>query len=553
MLRVRHEYAEDSRLKIQSSVWKRLLENPNGQIRETDSIFNRKIAILNGTSHVRPAKVYKILNVLPQIKQIVKTHEQLADPEIQEKIISLMNTVFFKPGDVLYLLPKREIRIFTAENKVSRQSTRSHYFESVSSIETSLFTFEQMMFNNCVQFKYHHGTSFSNYVFQNLMNNLPDISVPDLQFNPTWQAKTANIINFVNFDDETVKEMFYSNNVTYNGMSLDTSFVPKYDVRSLQSTRIFKPRPFDTEMLRYRALLNPKLVTRVPKEYLSIFTTFPFVANHYVDSFNGEITYLDILPPRPEETKLFITKACSLGGIESTLYDNLNLNVDAAVAVAAHATQLHHQANALLVLRNLLQSDVLQIRNRRIRLPTVNEIISWISLNCESEKLLLPVYHFTRTINEKIELIRNIAQSCVSSIGCAFLCSGFHLVAIETRAVFDRLTSDTERYVFCTLLLQSFDLPHVRRYRDSLKDLQFGTLVETDMTRYRRKTNRTIRTKEKLILVNDVVIQNAYCNLQKRICLDLYEFTNPKLAAFVNDDYYKLEDEDLAMLISTYV
>lgn len=190
-------------------------------------------------------------------------------------------------------------------------------------------------------------------------------------------------------------------------------------------------------------------------------------------------------------------------------------------------------------------------------------------------------------VTRTVSLIRDIASSCVTALGATFRCSSYSLLEADMREVKKALNNDAERYVFATILLQQYPSNSIKRYRDSLKNVRFGSepvafyinaipfndASSSSSSSYnpqpkyplnrRRYVDSTLQ--ERLDSYTELLVRptdassNGFVNdspnlaCQPYDCWELYEFTDPRLNLLskgydvrgINDESKRFEYSDI--------
>lgn len=98
----------------------------------------------------------------------------------------------------------------------------------------SLYDFERLAFNNRTIHRYYSDTDFAAYLYQNLLYSLDASDVSQLATDSSWQARLAVLLWRIKLNQLCAFAAFYENRIVCDGEEHDTSFVPYYDVRSIQ-------------------------------------------------------------------------------------------------------------------------------------------------------------------------------------------------------------------------------------------------------------------------------------------------------------------------------
>lgn len=416
---------------------------------------------------------------------------------------------------------------------------------------TSILEFETIMFNNKIRYRYFEKTKFVEYLYYNMMYLLNVKSEKELIGNRSWQARFVLLLHKFNLNETLAQQIFYEDEIEYLGNYYDCSFVPKYDVKRLVPQKEIKfERTNRTALIEYYRTLDVRKTSRVPTEYTSIFTVFPFKDGHYIQP-NGNIVFVNTFTNVRKSSKFIIREACNVGDFETAIEDaSRSITLDEAVYYALYANNLNELALALMVIRRLT-GNVLHLNGYRITLANETTLMSWITFTCSPNKLLLPPYYSTEdgiASDTYLNLIQSIAMSCCSKLGCSIMCGAYYLPEIHYSDLYERLSNDAEKYVFFTLILQNYPLKMYHHARKRLTNTQFGTMLSADqlLQQYRHLISTRpyydTTMAERLKMITEQLLslrptdlnastvdnQNGTCPPYK--CSEYYEFTNEQLA-----------------------
>lgn len=536
------------------------------------TLLEKKAAAINGHKSINPVMQTKIFKNLQYIRNIFDNDESklINDPKVKIQINDYLKTISLEYKDVLSL-PKK-IPIFaqppTSIPKYSQQ------LEIVQCNQVHIPDFEELCFKNKTKFRYLPNTNFAVYVYQNLLHYL-NLNCPtelaDKEDDPElcWRSKLAMLIRDVNFNESLTKAMFRDDTITFNNQLFDTSYVPKYDVDSLIPQ---KPISYidddddtivDRDYIKYHESLDVMREKFVPTEYINIFLVFPFKNGCYIDP-SGQIIYLNLpLSPPPKKSARLLIENCNMYDIENFIDQNVRLiSLDDAIYNAVYAKNIQHQSVALLILRRLV-GDVLTLNSLKINIQNELVILSWIRTTCvDKYTIILPPIYKTSSSSSSlyVSLIKDIAQSAHDKLSAVMLCSRYTLPEVDISNVYQMLTSDAEKYVFFTLLLQEYNIYIYKIARDELSP-NFGRRTNGDLLAnyepsYRLYQDTTITDRldtltQPLVLPTDVNEAVNICSPYK--CGDLYKFTNPQLHALVVDGDVSLDDKQMSAFISLYL
>ncbi|KAI5630627.1 OrNVorf25-like [Venturia canescens] len=516
------------------------------------TMLEKKAAAICHHARIDSIMQCKVLKSLETIKTFIKNEDDLNDVIVQRKIWNYLKTVEIEIGDVMHLSVKPLI-LTRAPQTVSHENIE---LETAPNVTVSLHDFETLCFENRVQLQYYTNTPFSSYVFQNILFSLSATTLESLLGSDKWQARLATLIHHTGFSDIVTIKSFYEDTVEHNGVVYDTSFVPKYEVRKLKPIARLPRTTNDPETLNYREKMDPRNVKSVPLSHIGIFLVYPFKDGYYVQP-DGTVTHVGIMEPKKNSIQFNVTELCDASNVEHTIDDAARtFNYDDVLAYAIHSVSLKEQGLALLIIRQMI-GPVLTLGEFKISLPTIDEILAWTSFSCTSRKILLPEHSNTPTVAVSNALIRDIASSCVSKLGAAFICSSYNILESDFHAVYGNLRNDAELYVFLTLLMQVYPTNMYKLQRDSLKPV-FGSSPRS-LERYQSSTRAYVQTTladrlnsytEPLITPTDVGT-SVTCPPYK--CMELYEFIDPKLNELVTTGDTELTPSQYASFISLHI
>lgn len=557
------------------------------------TLIEKKAAAIMYHPYINPilkSKIYKILN---DVRALYNNDEELNLPTVKESILKLTQTVQLGINDTISLPIRPSLFAYRPLSMMAKQQQPLNtdtdrglfVYDAVPISRVTMSEFERLCFDNRVLFQYYRDTNFSSYVYQNILHSLNAQSVDHLMGNLKWQASFAFLIDATNFSDFVTKTAFYNDTILYNGLVYDTSFVPNYDVNALEP---IDPLP-DIECLltqksldciEYHENLNPRIVTRVPDEYVTIFLTFPFKASHYIDP-QGKITYIDMNDVNKYSVRYRIEYICSVSDIEGAINDASRIVLlEDVIAYALNAANINAQGAALLIIRQMV-GVTLKLGGFKIVLPTINQVLDWSSLRCSPNNILLPLINTARrratttptNIPVYASLVKDIASSCVTALGATFLCSSYHIPESDLRGVFELLETDAEVYVFLTLLMQQYNTNAYKKYRDRLSPV-FGTSPIPFIIEYYydiQPDNKMIgskypqhvspflntTTQERLNSYTQRLVQptdnNATTSCPPYQCTEMYRFTDPQLDDLVTNGDTVLDDFQYASFVSLFL
>lgn len=437
---------------------------------------------------------------------------------------------------------------------------------------SKLWEFEQLCFNNRTQFRYMSSTDFARYMYQNLIyylaldetalaETIKPCANNESEENPsTWQKRLLVLIVRVEFNSLLVEQAFYEDTIVYRGVEYDCSFVPKYDVRSIQPQKPINYKNLnDLELIRYHENLNIRTINRVPDNKIAIFLALPFKDGHLIKPC-GKIVYLNLETfTNRRSARILIQDLCNIHDLENAVESAARLvPLDYVVWHAVNAKTIKEQAVSLLVLRRLV-GDSLSIDGNYVELADELTILSWTELSCSYRNVAIPpVYPNipSSLVDTTVQMIQTIAASCFSKTGAAFLCSRYGIPEMIMGNVYEKLKTPSEKYVFFTLMLQEYPIQMYNELRNQLNNVEFGSNIVDLRDMYepfhRQYVNSVIsdRTQlysEPLLRPDEVNSDVVLCNPIK--CFEAYEYTDEQLNALIKNAPVTLNATQLANLI----
>lgn len=515
------------------------------------TFIEKKASAIYGHRDINIIAQAKIYQTLDYILTFISNEDQLTDPKIQERIRNYIKSVTLDK-DTKILLPKK-LPILTLQPEQIPPYSVMLNTEEISAV--NIADFEYLCFKNRIRFRYLKNSSFAMYMYQNILNYLNAASSKELEGNNMWQAKLGVLIERTNFSDYFAMQAFYDDAVTYRGVTYDTSFVPNYDVKNIEPQDPINPSTTEIQMINYYYLLDERTTRKVPTEMIGIFLTYPFKNGHYIRP-TGEIVYLQLRSYNTlQSSRIAIQNLCTMNDIESAIENAArSIPLGDAIYYAVYSRNLKEQSIALLILRRLV-GDILTIGEERINLPSEAVILSWSKTDCSNQTLALPPKIHNKNYIMYLELIQDIAASCNSKLGAAIMCSAYFIPEMHITEVYQKLTTDAEKYVLFTLILQ--DYPTNRLYMN-LKKLNptFGGSEIDIIGKYppgnrlysdTLVSDRLNALSEPLLLPSDV---NAGVNVcTPYSCSELYEFNDPQLRDLVKFGDVELNPEQLSNFI----
>lgn len=507
------------------------------------------------------AKIYKHLDdIFGYVDANSKADCQtaLGRNSIRKRVRKYVDMLRLSIGDAIFLNRNQPILSVQPE----KPDIHRFMLETTTSSMATIAEFEYMVFNNYRKFRYLGGTSFSAYVFQNILYSLNAKSTEELEDNDAWQAQFAILLHATDLDDRVARSAFYENVVRYHGLEYDTSFVPKYDVNALIPQQPMTTIANKLDLIQYRSGINPEYVKQIPLEYMPIFIVFPFIAGHYIKP-NGRIVFLNLNIQCKKSARFTMNELCHANDLEYAVESAArHLTLDDAIYFAVYSETLEMQALALMVIRCMIGNSI-TISKYKIQLPTALNILSWTKMTCKAPtSILLPTPPSSSSwvpedkVRRYVDIIADIARSCFSKWGAAMLCGSYNLPEYLLKSIYDRMRNDAEKYVFYTLVLQDYTYAQYSAARNRLQP-EFGQEI-VDMSRHEPSmkiyNNSTLSERlddltEPLIMptdINDTIITT--CPPYK--CVDMFEFADEQLRLLVANKDPQLSDVQFANYIA---
>lgn len=517
------------------------------------TLFEKKAAAIYGHPSINPIYKTKILKNLDTILTLFNNETDLYDKKIKEKIRECIKNTTLDINDTIELIPKTPI--LTIQPLEIQSDTV--YLETYPITYTNLKEFEYICFGNKLSYRYMDENSFPSYLYLNLLHSLNATDPQQLIGNNKWQAKLAILLKETNLNNYVATAVFYHNTITYNDITYDVSYVPKYDVSNLKPQNIMIGKYRHLKLIDYYYDLDVENTRRIKMENIGIFLTFPFKNGYYIQP-NGDLIYLNLYTNKKQSIDLNIDTICYMHDIEFFI-DLLSryIHLDDAINYALYAKNLTHQAIALLIIRRLV-GNVLVLGSYEIHLASELTILSWTQLACGNMKLILPNKYLITDTPIYVSLINDIAASCFTKKGASILCSSYFIPEVNIHAVYKLLKTDAEKYVFFTLLLQTYIVAPYYYIRNTLKP-QFGRQI-INLAKYPKINreyndstivNRLDSYSEPLLKPTDVNADVHICPPYK--CIDLYEFSNEQLKELVTTGDTILNNNQLASFLSLIV
>lgn len=434
---------------------------------------------------------------------------------------------------------------------------------------SKLSEFEYLCFNNRTQFRYMGNTNFATYMYQNILyylqiddTSLAALSLPCANDDATvpWQQKFAQLIQRINFNNTLVEQAFYDNTIQYRNITHDTSYVPKYDVRAMEPHQPIEHGVVnDSELIAYHENLNVRTVENVPANKIAIFLALPFKDGHLIKPC-GRIVRINLLTQTTRRSsRIIMQDLCNIYDLENAVENVARvLPLMHVVWHAVNASSLKIQALALLVLRRLLGNE-LTIDGHTIVLADELQILSWLQWTCSSRSVVLPpVYPGIprKMVDTCVQMIRDIVASCCSRRGASFLCSTYGIHEMLMGNVYAELKTDSEKYVFYTLILQEYPIQMYADIREKLTDIQFGcktidlrSIYEPFHRAYINSVvgDRVNLSSESVLRPDEVNSDVVLCNPVD--CAESYEYENEQLNALVRDEPLNMDPHQISNFI----
>lgn len=561
MFRRRSGFATNEEVLRQTRLWR--IISSNDRRHKLTTYIEKKTGAFYHHASVDPVKHAKIMLALDDIGPLYDYDDRLLFrcPKAQSRVYERVQSLILRPDDIMYLTAKPS-QYTTSPSRIAHHQVADYEISVREQNPITLFDFEALCFNNYVRFTYYRDTSFATYVYENIKYAMGVTDTKSLIGNRQWQARLAVLIEHLKFSDAATMNAFYDDTINYDGVTYDTSFVPKYDVKALRpAVRIDTSRVInDKAMLKYHDTLDVVKHKHIDAQHLPIFKTFPFKDGHYVRP-NGTMVFLDL--KRVNETNVVLHGLCSIDDIEGFISDLMRAySHEELISYTVYASDVSVQAIGLLALRQAYGSVVI-IGEHKISLPTANEVLSWTTPTCNREGVLaLPAGLSTAEAGVYVSLVRDIANSCATKLGATIACSSYCIPEIYLNSVYSRLVNDAERYVFITILLQYHNSNACKRRRDRLspkfgvEPIAFRTYDETTdtMTNKYIQNARIMTNNGRIVSSPSLAVPDDANECDPERCPELYEFTDDRLNGLVvyGDDYEHewTDDVQLAAFIT---
>lgn len=599
MFKKRTAFATNTELLNQRAINKIVLLNEKPM-----TIIEKKAAAVCGHEAINPIMQAKIYNNLQSINQILESAAVqldqanaalgiIYDPEDSDSLADLLSNQFVRAqilefmqtvpelvptdrkhdyADIQITITKKPLVLTLTPEPILDQHREYEMLESNWVKPSILSEFEYLCFNNRTQFRYMGSTNFATYMYQNILHylQLDETNMVDALTTPCnentssdepWQQRLAQLILRINFNSALVEQAFYENSIQYRNTKFDTSFVPKYDVRALEPQQpINYTNLNDMDLITYHETLDIRSVQAIPTNKIAIFLTFPFKSGHLVKPC-GKIVYLNLETfTNRRSVRVLMQDLCNIHDIETAVENAARLlPLDYVVWHAANAQNIKSQALALLVLRRLI-GDTVTIDGHRVELADELRILSWLEITCSARNIAIPPSYRAipkSLIDNAINMIRDIAASCCSKRGAAFLCSTYGIPEMLMGNVYAELKTPAEKYIFFTLLLQEYPVQMYDDLRCQLTGVEFGQsnidLRDTYEPFHREYVNSCVGDRmqlysEPLLRPDEVNSDVVLCNPVK--CFESYEYMDDQLNKLVRNEPIPMNQSQLANFIA---
>lgn len=533
------------------------------------SLFEKKASAILRHRSIDPIKQAKIYKHITEIVAIFKGDEaalceNASMSDVRKQIAEYVQGITLEKSDRI-VMAKRLMYMASVRPYTPPMPSKA-IFDLKTTVSTkrqpTLYAFEMLVFKGRGAAEYLKGRNFAHYLYHNLKLAF---QTDDEQ---SWQRRLAEVLRQTDCDDRVAFEAFYRDSVKHEDVVYDTSFVPMFDVRSLQhqclpiASLCIKDNKTKVELAKFYDSFMTEPNAVVPQPMLAVFRTFPFKNGYYIHPETGRLEQI-FLPPSSSKNTFQVNKAmmitsdlCEMSNLESAIASAARtIPLDDIAKSAVFATNLRDVAFALSTLRHVTGSEHFKVdASHIIPLPTLNEILGWMPLRYENNMFLLPpldrspyAEHMTGVY---LDLIKFIASTCVTSTGAAIKCSPYRFPEHILKNVFDKLTTDAEKYVFLTILIQDYDYVTFIRARNELHPIFGSAVVKAEglpPENTRCITNNT--DVDKLPEYPDegatVCSDNPYI-----YCSTYYTFSDPQLRTLCATGTVDLTDFQLAGVIA---
>ncbi|AYP97905.1 GrBNV gp76-like protein-like protein [Mauternbach virus] len=550
MFSVRQMIATNQELARQRAIEKSVLFG-----KKPTTFIEKKAAAITGHPDINPILQCKISIALDSILKFVDSEKDFENINVKSRISKYLDTINIETGSTLTLVHKLPILSVQPITPIEYVNVLDTEISTVVNIAD----FEYSMFNGKVKYRYMRETSFATYMYQNIMYFLNTFDVNSLEGIDTWMARYAVLLNHTKFSDYVAKKAFYQDIVSFGGIGYDTSFVPKYDVNNLRPQDPIPCSITDASQIEYYYKLNVFKTDQVPIDKIGIFLTFPFKNGHFIKP-NGRIRYLGLDNRRRvlKSTRLMIKNICSVNDIEAALDSAARaIQLDDIIYRAVYSRNLKEQAVALMIIRRIV-GNYARIGKYIIQIPNEMAVLSWTKLSCHNNPVILPpIYTDDKKATNYVSMIQDISQMCYNKMGASIICSSHFLPELNLSAIYRLLQTDSEKYIFYTLVLQDYPTVMYHDARDKLKP-KFGT-SNIDLEKYKRRKRPFINVSmddslnlftRQLVDVSDDDNSNMENKCTPYDCFEMYEFHDEKLKILVADGDVELDRNQLVNFIT---
>lgn len=555
MFKLRESLATDDELRRQNLIVRVVFGHEDAR-----TLFDKKALAIAQGSNADALQTAKVRKRLPEILEFVRDDGDLLEVGVRTRIANLIKNTKLTDDDHVWLPIK--LPVYVSPTALSNAVTEPQrvvaniHLSRISRV--SLADFEAFAFNSRILYKYYKNTSFASYLFQNLVYSQKLIESTQLNTlyadeSQPWQVRLASLLFITNVREQVANDAFYADEVIYENVAYDTSYVPNYDVQAIQPLGKIVPFASEQDMINYYYSFDPSTTKEVPSSYMSIFMSFPFKNGYHVRP-DGSIIFANL----PRITRYSITneftRICGISDIEAAI-ENVarRVTLTDALSYAAYAKTLTAQGIALMVARRIARSDTILLPtiSAQLRLSGEFTMLSWMTFSCKLGQITMPVLYRTPTGDKHIALVRDIARSCASKLGAAILCSPFCIPELDINYVHANLVDDAETYVLYTLVLQQYANMSYYAARNSLRPKFGNTPVDLSIYEMSGRPPAPLleHTDYRVAMFGDYAVAPNDCSSER--CLDNYEFTDPQLNALAISDQVELTPHQLSAYISS--
>lgn len=421
-----------------------------------------------------------------------------------------------------------------------------------TSVMSSLYEFEKMIFNNEILYEFITLKTFSYYLYKNLTNFIKNHPT-----NSEFQQKMLEVLTEIGNDNELSMEMFGSNTIKFYGKPIDVSFIPNYPIKKLYNPILSVNLIEQTDkikILKYIEEINLDTIDLIPSEFINFFKIFPFKKGIYIKP-NGTKLYLYTPFPKNQTVENTLIAICNTNELNTAIYSlSSNESVNDLITYAVHTDNFTHQGIVLLALRKIL-GNYLFLENQQIFLPFMKDVLSWIKLKCEqTDQIFLPKKNIEQNVDLYVSLIQKISRQAMSKIDVSFLISKYFIPEIYLRTVFEKLTNDLEKYIFCSFILQNYNKYSIQKFQNqlSVKFPQTSNQFQEDEFKSMESKLTVLKTNSQkfidLVNVNDLNKKISFIESFR-----LYEFSNVQLNQLCKFNTTQLTNWQKAIFLSLLV